>query len=494
MSSSILRHIRNYTSAGLLAALGGIISFPILTRNLTVEEYGLLGLVTSSVAVAVAIGKLGIQHSVIRFFAQVENDSEQRWSLKELYSTVFCALLFLAVLLSLLWFITGTMLLPGYMSSDEAPGLFLIATGVVFLRLLGSGVVNFLRAQQYSGVVSISHVLHKYLHLILIIIALVFNHLNAAVVILFLLLAEFTTVVYAARKLWPRFSFGIKSFQPGLARSLILFGLPLMAYESLSLVLRLSDRYVIEALLGENALGQYSASYNLTAYLDMIILSGMVQAVRPMYTQIWESDGAQATRLFLEHGFRFYVIVGIPLILAFSVVAPDLLVLLSGKKYQAGTAIIPYVALSFFLEGAVLFLGAGLHIGKNTGVFLKWALLAAVLNIGLNILLVPHFGLLGAATMTIVSYSVFLLGVTHRSFKSLAFGIPVKRIFTVPALAFLVYLSLSQLDLRNLLLNMSVKGFLAVVIYAAILLSLDAKIRDHVLQGLSKFRSGSPAP
>lgn len=487
MSSQILKHIRNYASAGLLAALGGILSFPILTRNLSVEDYGLLGLITSSIAVAAALGKLGIQHSIIRFFAQVENNPESQWTSRQLYSTVFSALVFMATLATVLWLVVGTVVLPEYLKSDKIPALFVISAGVVFLRILGSGIINFLRAQQSSGVVSVSQVLHKYLHLILILFALYFEQLSTAAVILFLLFAEAVMVFYVGRKLLPKASFSSKSVSAPLIKTLVLFGLPLMAYESLSLVMRLSDRYVIEALLGSKSLGQYSASYNLTSYLDMIILSGMIQAIRPMYTEIWETSNKKATQAFLAKSFRLYVVIGVPLILAFSLVAPHLLLLLSGEKYQAGTIVIPFVAVSFLLEGAVLFLGAGLHIGKNTRVFLTWALVSAVLNIGLNILLVPYWGLIGAAVITIVSYVVFLIGTMRKSFEELPFDIDIKSITFVPALSLGIYFLIERIEIASELWLMIVNGVLSLVCFGGLLVLLDSEIRGFLFQTLSRF-------
>ena len=483
MSSSILHHVRNYTSAGFLAALGGVLSFPILTRNLSIEDYGLLGLVTSSIALAVALGKLGIQHSIIRFFAQVVNQ-DHNWSVKELYSTVFIIFILLASILTFFWILAGTIVFPAYMESEQITELYLIASGVVFLRLIGSGIVNFLRAKQLSGVLGISQVLHKYLHLLMIVAALYFANLSAAIVIFFLLVAEAVTVLYVGRALWPSISLQWSAYSRSLAKALVIYGLPLMAYESLSLVLRLSDRYIIEALLGAGALGQYSASYNLTAYLDLIILAGIVQAVRPMYTHLWEADGKQPTQAFLEKSFRLYVVIGIPLILSFSLVAPDLLVILSGEKYHDGTVIIPYVALSFFLEGAVLFLGAGLHIGKNTRIFLQWAMLAALLNIVLNILLIPYFGLIGASVMTIVSYLVFLLGVSFKSFTLLRFTIDVKRLLYISVLSVLVYAALIQIELHSQVFSMLIKGTLASLIYCTLLVLFDTDIRVFITQRL----------
>ncbi len=46
--AGMLRHLRNYASAGILAALVGLVSFPILTRNLSVADYGVVGLISIS--------------------------------------------------------------------------------------------------------------------------------------------------------------------------------------------------------------------------------------------------------------------------------------------------------------------------------------------------------------------------------------------------------------------------------------------------------------
>ncbi len=488
MSFPIVKHFRNYVSAGFVAAVAGVFSFPILTRNLTIEEYGLLGLVTSSLSVVVALGKLGIQHSIIRFFSQVERDDSE-YSVQQLYSTTFNTLLILAALLTAVWVLLGNYLLPNYMGSELIPKLFNISCGVVVLRILGSGIVNFLRAQQSSGVVGVATVIHKYAHLVMIIIALWLDILSAAVVIIFLFVAEIITVLYVGKELWPKFCYSISAFSPKLLRSVVLFGIPLMALESLSLILRLSDRYVIEALLGVEKLGQYSASYNLSTYLEVIIISGLVQAVRPMYTHIWESSGKQETVAFLEKTFSMYILIGLPLVLGFSLLAPDILVLLSGDRYLPGIVIITLVAFSFFLEGAVLFLGAGLYINKKTHILLGWGIVTALLNVILNIICVPIYGMMGAASITIISYLVFMLGITYYAFPLLSFSISMKRLLPTSLLCLFVYLILNQWHISGYLISIFIKGGVATVFFSLIIL-LDKQIRCYVFTWLksSKMR------
>ena len=72
-SFGVLRHIRNYATGGLFSALIGVATFPILTRSLSVEDYGILGLILSTLTLFVAVGKFGIQHSILRFYAEIKN-------------------------------------------------------------------------------------------------------------------------------------------------------------------------------------------------------------------------------------------------------------------------------------------------------------------------------------------------------------------------------------------------------------------------------------
>ena len=138
---------------------------------------------------------------------------------------------------------------------------------------------------------------------------------------------------------------------------MLIYGMPLMMLESLGLVMRLSDRYIIQGVLGEEALGMYSASYNLTAHLDLVILTALVQAIKPHYMQTWESEGVEKTKVFLSRGFHAYMVIGIPFITLFSLVSPHLLNFLASDKYLPGTIIIPFVAFSFSTRRWIAFSG-----------------------------------------------------------------------------------------------------------------------------------------
>lgn len=486
--AKLIHHLRNYASAGVLSALLGLISFPLLTRNLSVADYGLVGLIASSATFFIAIGKLGMQHAVIRYFAQVKNGNSV-FTLVQMNSTVVAVFSLLAGMATLLWLLSGFYLLPGFLQSENIPSLFLLGSGIVFVRIIGSGVMNFLRAQQRSGHVAIAQSTVRFLNLTLLLVVLVSTGLNPWLVIACLFLAESAGMGYAAWQYRHDFLFELKEVSGKLAKVMLFYGLPLMILESLSLVLRLSDRYLIESMLGVGSLGQYSASYNLCSYLEIIVIAAILQAVRPAYLQLWETEGKQKTAMFLSDAFHLYMVVGIAFIAMFAVTSPYLLSLLAGPKYQPGTVIIPYVALSFWMDGAMLFLAAGLYIFKNTKVLMLCGLAATIVNVVLNVLLIPRYGITGAAVVTVFSYALFMFAVTVLAFRRVSFAIQLSRPMLMAAMSGVVYASLTSFDMGSDMANLVVKGGLGTLVLILTLWVLVPEFRvwarirtEHILR------------
>nr|MBP6250840.1 oligosaccharide flippase family protein [Leptothrix sp. (in: b-proteobacteria)] len=71
-SGSLQAHALRYAGSSLLVSLAGFVSFPILTRTLSVAEYGALSWISSALTLLVVLGKLGLQHALLRFHAEVE--------------------------------------------------------------------------------------------------------------------------------------------------------------------------------------------------------------------------------------------------------------------------------------------------------------------------------------------------------------------------------------------------------------------------------------
>jgi len=188
-STNILRHIRNYSSAGTLSALAGVVSFPILTRNLTVEEYGILGLITATATLFIAVGKLGFQHAVIRFYAQIIH-SDSDWSSRQLHSTVITVFGLLAVGTVAVWLLSGFLIVPKALNNDMLGPLFLVGSGYLLVRLFGSAFLNFLRASERSGKVATTQITGRYLYIGFVLCVLFISDIRPLTVLACMLVAE----------------------------------------------------------------------------------------------------------------------------------------------------------------------------------------------------------------------------------------------------------------------------------------------------------------
>ncbi len=481
----MLIHLRNYASLGLITGLVGLVSFPILTRNLTVAEYGIVGLITSSLALFIAIGKLGVQHSVIRFFAQVKNENID-YSIEQLNSTVTIVFLMLAIGTTGLWLVSGIYILPNVMQYENLPYLFTIAGGIVFIRLIGSAALNLLRAQQHSADVAIAQSMTRCLNLVFILSLLLFLTLSPKVVITCLLLAEIIGVSYAFYCYSPNFKFEFSGVSGSLAKAMLIYGLPLMMLESLGLVLRLSDRYMIESMMGASALGQYSASYNLTSYINLIILVPMVQSLKPAYMQMWESKGRETTQEFLSKFLRVYLTASIPFITMFAVTAPYLLRFLAGEKYAPGAIVIPYLALSYLMAGAIHIMTAGLYIFKDTKKLVIWSCVATVVNLALNLLLIPIFGIVGASAVTVISFGIFGAGVIISAFQKVNFPLELRAPGLMAIASVIVFFLLGRLEFGSDLVNFIGKGLGGAGVLLLVMLFVEPEVLSWIKGKLSK--------
>ena len=385
------------------------------------------------------------------------------------------------------WLLTGLQIVPSFIPSEKLPALFLIGTLYILLRMLGSSMCNVLSAKQLSQPVMMSTIVRRSVHLVMILLFLLTNLVSAGAVIASFVLSELLSVIYVARYYRRQTSFSLSGFSTSLSRTLFIFGFPLMLLESNGLLMRLSDRYIIQYLMDDKALGQYAASYNFSLYIEIIITSALVTAIRPMYTQIWESKGEAYTSEFLARGLNLYLLLGIPFVALFSLTAPHVINILASTKYEAGTVIVPWVTAAILFDGAIVFLAAGLYIHRKTRNLLIWGAAALVTNIVLNFLVIPHFGILGASVVTLITFMVYSLGIASSSRRLLRFEISTKKPLIMALASIIVWLILNKIPLSSDISAIAAKGTAGLLVLGTVALLLDVSVREFVDRGTRRF-------
>jgi O-antigen/teichoic acid export membrane protein len=488
MLKKLLVHTSNYSIAALLTTIASFVSFPIITRFLSVEEYGLLSLVNATLTLLVAIGKGGLQHSVLRLYSDIKA-SRNQWSLNQYYSTVILGMLGLSVIVAVVWILIALVVLSHWWHNDKLSSLCIFASVLIVLRVTESALINILRAQERSGIISVFKVVGRYGNLLFVMVALLYFSSNivgfftATIASSAIALAAMAVYVLRPVKIVPHF------FSGSLLKVMMFYGIPMVGYETAGILLNVGDRYLIQWIRGAEDLGIYSAVYNLCEYVSTIIISSLSTAVLPMYLRIWAEQGEEATSRFILNSLHYYLLITLPIIAGFSMIGPELVSLLASEKYAAGASIIPYVISGMVIDGAIVMLAAGLYIRKQSMSLMYIIATSAVVNVVLNLLLIPLYGITGAGIATLLSYLVLVVWSYAVTSKTLAIPFPWLTLMKFGLITLSMSFVVDRIQLNNLLLTLVLKITTGAFFYGTAVFLVDMKSRAAVLGLIPQLRS-----
>lgn len=452
----------------------GFISFPVLTRIFSVENYGLLGLATTTIMLATAIAKVGSTNSTVRFFPEYRNSGR----LPEYYSTMIFGYAAIALAVALI--------LLGVCSVVDLFGvtnihLVAIVSLLVILMSLYSVLQGMLRAEQRIKKYIATNVAFRYGTILLGVLALFTISKTVEIYLASQAVVLLITTVIVILVINKKYMIRPIKFSAELFRRSISYGFFLSISEIGHLILTYADRYFIQYFLGGAALGVYTAGYNLSTYVVEVLMYPVNNAIDPIYLNIHATNGAEDTRDFLSKVFKYYYIFIVFAVLFFIVIGKELMILLASAKYEAAYQIMPYVVVANALYSFQVIINAGLIINKKTSVLMKLKLISCAMNIILNLILIPINGIVGAAQATLISYAVYLLMVKHYSFKELSFKISNALIVKYLVFAVVLFWLTAETTTEISILMVTVKSLVIMVSFISLVLMTEKDVRAAVV-------------
>lgn len=198
---------------------------------------------------------------------------------------------------------------------------------------------------------------------------------------------------------------------PVMLRRLTRYGLPLTITFALGFIVTSSDRFLLGWYLDTGATGLYAAGYDLASFSVTMLLTIVNLAAYPITVRALEQHGSAAARKQLSDTLLLLLAVGLPATAGLMMLAGPIAQVVVGADFtQAAAAVIPLIALAALLAGIkAYFVDLGFQLGGHTRLQAWVMLVAAGLNIVLNVLLIPRFGIAGAVWSTVAVYLIALL-------------------------------------------------------------------------------------
>jgi len=465
---SLFKDMLGYLPAQVVPAVGGIVFLPVITRLLPPEEYGHYTLVLATVSVLTVItGWLGI--AVVRFYPACQDVK----ILKTLHGTVFVwlGLCVAALAAAFLWVMTSlTQMIPASLFHAMSLGVLLFA-----VLAISDVLQSLLRVRRLVRCYTVCTIWKSLAGLCLGIWLAVVWHRGIEGLLWGSILAAALAIPFLWVIATRGVRFGLGDFSLSLSKEMARYSFPLVVGNLAGWILSLSDRYVLELFRGSFEVGLYSVSYRVSESSISLLASLFAFAFNPLAVTVWEHQGEDAARGFLEQGTRYFVILCLPAVVGLSVLQRPIVALLAAREYWEGATVLPWVAAGVFFLGLTQRFGAGLNFRKRTTPSMLCILAAAGLNLGLNFALVPSFGFRAAAAATTVSYAVLLALMAWVSRRFFRWAFPLGSLARVGVASTImgagVYVIADVVD-SSPLISLVIGVLLGVLLYVAALLLL----------------------
>ena len=178
-----------------------------------------------------------------------------------------------------------------------------------------------------------------------------------------------------------------------------------------ALVLASTDRFLLALFMDEAAVGAYHAGYSIANRTLDVMFIWLGTAGTPALVMALERGGREQLAAAAKEQASTLILIGLPAAVGVALVARPLSEFMIGEDLRDAAALVtPWVALSALLSGlTVYYFHQAFTLGRRTGWLLAAMSVPALANVALNIVLIPRFGVLGAAWATAASFAIGLV-------------------------------------------------------------------------------------
>jgi O-antigen/teichoic acid export membrane protein len=279
-----------------------------------------------------------------------------------------------------------------------------------------------------------------------------------------------------------------------LIRASLVFGLPLIAYELSSLILDSADRFIVQRLMGDHPLGLYSAAYGISGYLQDVIMTPLNLALFPVYMRLWNEHGKDETARFLSKTLSWFLVISFFVVGASTLCSRDALLLLASRRFSGSENLLLILVPGLMLYALHIFFNVGLILQKRTTLLASIAIIAAIVNIGANLFLIPRLGLIGAATATLISYAFMVVSLIIVNQDIVPLKVHLALTMSALGAMLLAYPLPASIHLAPLTLELLVRATLYTVIFVACMAIASRDFRSAVQLIATKLPNKSMQP
>ena len=416
------RHSLVYGIGGLVSRILAVLLLPLYTHYLTRADYGAIETLIALTAVLVIVLRAGISSAFFRYYFDARTDEER-----------------VVVVRTSFWF-TMTMATAGLFAglvlaapiahalNGMTPGLVRAAFVGLWAQMNYEQLTSLFRVEERSVQFAIASLANVLVTIAATVLLVAVWHKGAVGV----LVGNFTgtLVVYVVLLAYRRYQLGLE-LSRSLLREMNRFGLPLVPSGLALWAINFVDRLFLNTISGAAETGLYSIGVRISSVI--IFLFTAFRTAWPAFAYSIEDDReARRTYAFV---LTYLLLVCSWLSVALGLLAPWIVRVLTTPRFYEGARVVALLCFAATAYAGYTVMAIG--IGRVRRTQFNWIITfaAAGLNIGLNIALIPPYGMIGAAIATVAAYTLMFLLMTWNAQRLYPVPYQWRRVVTLVGVA-----------------------------------------------------------
>ena len=390
----------------LVGLMIGYIFTLFVSRNYGADAMGILSLSLMVITIAVVIGKMGVDTALVRFIA--EYSAKEKWlAAKDLYFRAIIVVLPLSFFLSIGMFFISSFLSINIFDKPQLTLYFQVASlsivPIVLLTLNMEVLRGFKKIALYAFFKNITVSLVSLILLIILFYTMpmdigipLYTYVSANVIISIVMML----VLYLVFR--EKLSSKNASDQKSISTSeLFSVALPMFLTGSMGLVMGSADIVMLGIYCTEADIGIYAVALKM-AMVTGVVLVAVNSIAGPKFAELWSKNDLQGLEKVARQSTKLIFYASLPVLLIIFIF-PTQILSIFGEEFMVGTAALVVLTLGQFINAISGPIGQFMNMTGNQKVLQYTAMMATVINIMLNYLLIPEYGIVGAAVATAIA-------------------------------------------------------------------------------------------
>lgn len=458
----------------------GIVTLSLYTKVFTEGEMGSYTLINTTLTFFIGFSSTWITGSIFRYISKNKNEDEY----KEFFSTIYVTYIFIIIVVPSVIFYLGNT----FLSTSKTLIVIAMYSSTLLVQI-NLAISTSLRQIKLNSLISIIASVGKLVFFVLAINY--YNHSIWSIFIINIILAVILNIIIII-KIGLYKKINVLFFNINILKKFFKYGYAFFGTVTISMILNISDRYLILYFFDIESVGIYTANYTIISTSFIMINYSVARATTPKIMELYNKNKVTECYNLIVDTVKYYIILTTPIIFGVVLLSKDISEILFKESYIYGSSIMVWVTLGYIFSFLLDFSNKAYELGNNTKKILRNSTIAGFLNLILNIFLMERFGYLVAGFVTFISYSAYFLisyGENKRYYK-FTYGLKFYVQVISSSIAMIMIISILKLFFGINPLTLFIYIFIGFIVYLY-LIYYNGLIKEEINQIIRKIRKGA---